>query len=120
MYGRDDFRVKHLRLESGAVVVQVTGELDLCSSHVFREQLLSALESGASPLVIDLSELSLIDSTGLGVLAVLARRVTLEATELALVCPEGRIRGTLKTTGLQRTIPVYPTREEALADRVRS
>ena len=110
----DDFRIRRTTLEDGAIVVAAAGELDLCSSQTLREHLTAAADSGAASIVVDLSELSLIDSTGLGVLALLARRLTLESVDLAIVCPECRTRGLLAMTGLDRFIPVYPTRGEAL------
>ena len=110
----DGFRIRRMPLAGGVVVVAVAGELDLCSSQTLREHLTAAVDSGASSIVVDLGELSFIDSTGLGVLALLARRLTLEATELMIVSPEGRARGLLAMTGLDRFIPVYPTRGEAL------
>ena len=102
------------RSQGGAVVVAVAGELDLCSSQTLREHLTAAADAGASTIVVDLGELSFIDSTGLGVLALLARRLTPAAADLVIVCPEGRVRGLLAMTGLDRFIPVYPTRGEAL------
>ena len=114
MHGSDGFRIKRLRLEDGAVVVQVAGELDLCSSHTFRAHLASALDSGAAAVVVDFTEISFIDSTGLSVLAVQARRAALDGPVLAVVCPEGRIRKRLTMTGLDRAVPVYPSRGAAL------
>ena len=111
---RDDFRIKRQGLEGGAVVVEVAGELDLCSSHTLREHLDFVVDSGATTVVVDLTRLSFIDSTGLGVLAVLARRPGFDAVDLAIVCPEGRIRRRLRTTGLDRVLPVYPTQGQGL------
>jgi anti-sigma B factor antagonist len=111
---RDDFRIKRQGLESGAVVVEVAGKLDLCSSHTLREHLEFVVSSGAATVVVDLTRLSFIDSTGLGVLAVLARRPGFHAVDLAIVCPEGRIRGRLRATGLDRVMPVYSTQGQAL------
>ena len=110
----DDVRIRRTTLEDGAIVVAVAGELDLCSSQTLREHLTAAADSGATSIVVDLSELSLIDSTGLGVLALLARRLTLDSVDLAIVCPEGRISRLLALTKLDQVIPVYATRGEAL------
>ena len=113
-HGGGGFRIRRLPLEDGAIVVAVAGELDLCSSHTLRETLLAAADSGVASIVVDLSELSLIDSTGLGVLALLARRLTLTSVDLAIVCPEGRISRLLAMTEFDQVLPVYATRGEAL------
>ena len=111
--GRDDFRIGQVRLEDGGVVVEVSGELDICSSHTLREKLTAASVLSASRLVVDLSELRFIDSTGIGVLAMAARRLALEVG-LAIVCPEGRVCRTLTLAGLDRVVPIFTTRSEAL------
>ena len=110
----DDFCVLRSPLEGGGVVVAVAGELDLCSSQTLGEHLTAAADSGARPMLVDLSDLRFIDSTGLGVLALLARRLTPAAADLMIVSPEGRVRGLLAMTGLDQVIPVHPTRGEAL------
>jgi anti-sigma B factor antagonist len=111
-HGRDDFRIRSSRLDDGVVVIEVSGELDICSSHTVRETLATSL-SGASRLVVDLSGLRFIDSTGIGLLAMAVRRLALEAG-LAIVCPGGRVRKTLALTGLDRLVPIYSTQNEAL------
>ena len=68
-------------------------------------------------MLVDLSELRFIDSTGIGVLAMAARRLALEVG-LAIVCPEGRVCGLLAMTGLDRVVPIFPTRSEALCSEV--
>ena len=118
MHGCDVFRIRRLRLEDGSVLVVVAGELDLCSSHTFREHLAAAADSGAAQIVVDFTELKLIDSTGLGVLAALARRSALEGGTLTVVCPEGRARTLLAITGLDRVLPVYATRGEGAREAV--
>src|SRR5690242_3929731 len=52
----------------GAVIVSLAGELDLYNAEEVRRALLDTLADGAELLVIDLSEVTFIDSTALGVL----------------------------------------------------
>ncbi len=113
---RQDFRIAVVHADEDVAVLRVAGEIDLCSSFSFREQLSRAAEGGAAQVVLDLSEVRLIDSTGLSVLAGIARRLFLEARELALICPEGRLRRVLATTGLDRLVPVVEAQED-LIDR---
>ena len=108
---RQDFRIDVVRSDGDVAVLRVAGEIDLCSSFSFREQLSRAAEGGAAQVVLDLSEVGLIDSTGLSVIAGIARRLFLEARELVLICPESRLRRVLATTGLDRLVPVLEARE---------
>jgi anti-sigma B factor antagonist len=67
----------------GGVVVVVTGELDVATAPELDAALLAA-EVGAEQVVVDLTRLSFLDSTGLKILVRSARRV---GTPFTLVCP---------------------------------
>ena len=103
---RQDFRIDVLREGEDVVVLRVAGEIDLCSSFSFREQLSRAVEGGAPQVVLDLSEAGLIDSAGLSVLAGVARRLFLEARDFVVICPENRLRRVLALTRLDRLVPI--------------
>ena len=111
---RQDFRIDVLREGADAVVLRVSGEIDLCSSFSFREQFSRVVDGGAARVLLDLSGVSLIDSAGLSVLAGIARRLFLEARELAVICPEGRLRRVLASAGLDRLVPVLAADADAL------
>jgi anti-sigma B factor antagonist len=101
-------------LEHGPAIVQVTGRLDLYSSLGLRESLFSILDSGAPPVLVDLTDVDFIDSTGLGVIAVLARHPKVDPAEIAIICPDGRVRRTLTLVGIDQSISVYATLDEAV------
>ena len=114
---RQDFRISFERQDGDVAVVRVSGEIDLCSSLSFREHLTRVIDGGAAKVAVDLSQVSFIDSAGLGVLAGVARRIVLKAHELVIVCPDGRTRRVLATVGMDRVIPVVPALEEAFVQR---
>jgi hypothetical protein len=65
-------------------------------------------------VVVDLSRVSFIDSSGLGVLVGALKRVR-ERGALSLVCPEPRVRRVFEITGLTQVFPMYNGLEEAVA-----
>ena len=109
---RQDFRIDVQREGEEGVVLRVAGEIDLCSSFSFREQLSRAVDGGAARVVLDLSDVSLIDSAGLSVLTGVAGRLFLEEREFAVICPEGRLRRVLAISGLDHLVPVLEAWEE--------
>lgn len=111
---RQDFRMDLQRAGHDTVVLRAAGEIDLCSSFSFREQLSRTIDGDATRLVLDLSSVRFIDSSGLSVLVTTARRLFLQSRELILVCPEPRIRRVLETSGLDRLVPVYAGMSDAL------
>lgn len=90
----------------GGSRIEVTGELDAYSAPQLRRLVDELVGSNAARMVIDLSQTSFIDSTGLGVLVGSARRVADHGGELWLDAPTPAVYRVLQMTGLSLTIPV--------------
>jgi anti-sigma B factor antagonist len=99
----------------GAMTLAIEGELDLATAPQVREPLEAAIEAGTKQIVIDMLGCGFIDSTGLGVLLHAAKRLEEDGGAMALVCVDDQIKRLLELTMIDRTIPVFATREEALA-----
>jgi anti-sigma B factor antagonist len=80
--------------------VKVRGELDIQTTPVLEEELRSALDRGASTIVVDLCEVSFLDSTGLSVLVSGLKRCQAAGGELRLEGPRPNVRKVLEITGL--------------------
>lgn len=96
-------------------LVELTGEHDLATTGALRTELDRVLTDG-SAVVVDLSGVTFIDSSVVGVL-LNARRSAAEAPARALVvvAPAGGApRRLLEFIGVQSVIPVVETREDAL------
>jgi len=111
----DDLNI-HLRSSDDETqVFELQGSLDIATSPTVRAALLDAAERGQHRLVVDLSGLDFIDSTGLGALIGGQRRARENGGEVRLVAREGQILRLLRITGLLTVFPVYRTLEDALA-----
>ena len=96
-------------------IVAVTGEVDVYSAPLLKEKITELLESGQNTLIVDLSGVGFLDSTGLGVL-VEARTATTEAGgALPLVCSQERILKLFTITGLDGVFTIHSTVDEAVA-----
>jgi anti-sigma B factor antagonist len=62
----EDFRIS-VRGDGGAPTVVVEGEVDVATAPSLRNELYRLIENGATRVVVDLSGMDFIDSTGLGV-----------------------------------------------------
>jgi anti-sigma B factor antagonist len=98
----------------GAVVVQLAGELDLYNAHAVRDELLAAAARSPDRLVVDLSRVTFIDSTGLGVL-IEARTQLPNRRAFLLAAPGLETRRALEISGLDRHFAVHDTLDAALA-----
>ena len=91
----------------GWAVVAVAGEVDVATAPRLREQLIELVNNGRHHIVVDLSEVEFLDSTGLGVLVGALKRVRTNNGELALVCSEPRILKVFEITGLTKVFPMH-------------
>jgi anti-sigma B factor antagonist len=100
---------------SGSVVIGLKGEVDLYSCPELKQELLRVIADGATFVVVDLSETSFIDSTGLGVLIRGVERLQTEGGRLAVVSTDPNMTKVFEVTGLDRVFTIYSSRDEALA-----
>lgn len=104
------------RAEGGVPVVVVHGEHDVYTAPSLREQLSALVEDG-SPVVVDLTPATFIDSSILGVLLGGLRRAREHESGFALVIGESSeptVRRIFEVTGLFPVFPVFATRGEAV------
>jgi anti-sigma B factor antagonist len=107
----------HIQTERGLPVVVVTGEIDMATAPMLGRELTSAIESGDGPVVLDLSEVTFFDSSGLRVAIVAHRNLSEQGRRLAVVCaPEGHVRRTFALAGLADVLDLHPNRAAALAE----
>jgi anti-sigma B factor antagonist len=92
--------------EGTGCVVQLIGELDVSTSESLRAELLELIEDGCRRFVLDMSELALIDSTGLGVLVGVLKRVLQHDGEMLLRAPRRSARKVFGITGLDRVFTI--------------
>ncbi|MEO3812265.1 STAS domain-containing protein [Sphaerisporangium sp. B11E5] len=85
--------------------VHLSGEIDIFTSAAFRRQLMTTLHCGTSLLVIDLSEVSFCDASGLAVLVGIQHRARAMGISVALTAPRPFMRRLLRLTGLDRSLP---------------
>jgi anti-sigma B factor antagonist len=102
-----------VRRERGAVIAEVTGDIDMSTVAGLRERLFGLADSG-QPLIVDLNRITFIDSAGLGVLIGAARRADAHGGSLHAVCSRPQTRKLLWLTGVDRRIPLSATVDGAL------
>lgn len=89
------------RVENVESLVHVAGELDLSTAGRLRELLTGVIRAGAPHLVLDLSGVTFMDCSGLGVLLHAREASTVRGGGLMLVGVPGRVLALLTLTGTQ-------------------
>jgi len=110
----DDFALTEDALDDDRHLVAVQGDLDLHTAPELREALTRAIDEGRSRLVVDLTETSYMDSSGLTALVVAHKRVRKLGGQLVVVNVDPSIGRTFEITGLHLLFPLVRERAEAL------
>jgi anti-sigma B factor antagonist len=109
------FELTDDRPDEHTLVLAVRGEIHVTTAPDFSVRLNEAIAEGLRAMVIDLSGVEFIDSTGLSVLLNGLRRVTRANGRLALVVTNPTVLRLFEITRLDTTFDIQPTREAALA-----
>jgi anti-sigma B factor antagonist len=96
-------------------VVSVEGEIDVGTASRLIAVLNQSVVEARRSLVIDLSAVDFMDSTGLALLINAHRRLKQRRKGFAVVCPPGPLRRVFEITDMVDTLQVCPDRESAAA-----
>jgi anti-sigma B factor antagonist len=95
-----------------SIVIEAYGEIDIASAGELRAMINSASELGADHLIVDLSGIRFMDSSGLNALLGTARQLGPGSFGVAVSRPS--VRNIFAMTGLDRLIPVFDSVAEAV------
>jgi anti-sigma B factor antagonist len=103
-----------VRTVSEHTVLEVGGEIDVYTAEKLRGRLRDIINSGEKHVVVDLSKVEFLDSTGLGVLVGANRRLQArDGSSLDLVCPHERLLKVFRITGLDSVFQIHASVEDA-------
>jgi anti-sigma B factor antagonist len=117
-YIGDNATVQEVEHDDEVVVLVAGGELDYDAAPQLREHLADHVSAGIRRVVVDLSQVTFIDSTAIGALVGAAMSLQERGGgSLAVVCEEEnrRVMRIFEIAGIESLIPVHRTREEAVS-----
>lgn len=97
----------------GALVIRLTGEIDVAAAPAVRETVLKSLNTWTGPLVIDMAGVAFIDSTGLGALLAGYHRARQLERPYSVAAPRAQAIKLFEITALTKLIPVHGSVDEA-------
>jgi anti-sigma B factor antagonist len=96
------------------MVVEAQGDIDLHRSAQFQHDLLEPLERSPQAVIVDLSGVPYMDSSGVASLVKLLARVRRDKIALKLAGLTPRVRSVFEITRLDSVFEIYPSVQEAL------
>ena len=113
------FDVSTKESENGVCVITIRGELDMNTAPELESSLQSLTSAPQTAVLIDLSDCEFIDSTGVALIVQAWQRLDREAQgdgRLVLCCPASQVRRLLDITGVENSITMHDSFDDALAD----
>jgi anti-sigma B factor antagonist len=98
----------------GTSVVHVRGEVDLRTSPQLRVLLVDAARRVDGPLLVDLSDVGYMDSSGVGTMVFVKREVEKSGGKLVLIGLQQRVRSVLEITHLDKFFTIAGSVDEVL------
>lgn len=114
------FEASVAQLDDGVRVIAVRGELDLSTAPELEGPLEDAVAARDASVLVDLSECEFIDSTGIALIVRAWQRLDRAADgegqgQVVISSYNDQVRRVLEITGLELSIPIHSSRDEALA-----
>jgi stage II sporulation protein AA (anti-sigma F factor antagonist) len=98
-----------VHLDATAVHITVTGEIDLANAAAIEDEILTAVRNTATKVVVDLTDLLYIDSSGLRILFLLAGMLKVLQIAMEVIAPPGTpIRRVILISGLDGLVDLRP------------
>jgi anti-sigma B factor antagonist len=106
------FRTVEESVDEQTQIVQIYGDVDLKTAKSFRSALDEAAQEGKERLIVDMSEVPFMDSSGLAAL-IGAQKAFRESTRMIVVCPEN-LKRIFEVTRLDSIVAIVGSLPEAL------
>jgi anti-sigma B factor antagonist len=109
------FEINSRTVDDRTAVVAPVGEVDLHTAPEIKRRIAELSDQGYTQIVVDLSRINYLDSTGLGVLVGALKRLREKDGELRLVHPTPRVMRVLEITRLVNVFQIFDSEEAALS-----
>ena len=96
------------------VILALSGKLDATTAKTFEDRILGVINSGTQRLVVDLSQLDYVSSSGLRVLILAAKRLQTVGGKIVLCSMKDQVRQVFDLAGFSSMLSIYGSRDEAI------
>ncbi|MBS0151857.1 MAG: STAS domain-containing protein [Nitrospira sp.] len=97
------------------VVLELTGDLTYANREHFKTAVEAIRQKGCRHLILNMAEVRFVDSSGLGLLALVSQNFKLSQGKVSMLKPQSYVREIMSLANIQKLIPVYDNEQDALA-----
>ncbi len=100
--------------KADAVILSLSGKLDATTAKTFEDRILGVINGGTQRLVVDLSQLDYVSSSGLRVFILAAKRLQTVDGKIVLCSLKDHVRQVFDLAGFSSMLSIYASRDEAI------
>ena len=100
--------------KADAVILALSGKLDATTAKTFEDRILGVINLGTQRLVVDLSQLDYVSSSGLRVFILAAKRLQTVGGKIVLCSMKDHVRQVFDLAGFSSMLSIYGSRDEAI------
>ncbi|MBN1994495.1 MAG: STAS domain-containing protein [Anaerolineae bacterium] len=104
-----------VRNESGIAILDLSGEIDVSTATQLRDTLIDLIENNEGRLLVNMSDVAYIDSSGLSVLVAAHKKAQGANGMLGLSGPQKPVQQVFELTRMNKLFNIFPTVEEGIA-----
>ena len=97
------------------VVLDVVGDLTYANRELFKTAVETVRKKGCRHLILNMAEVRFVDSSGLGLLALVSQNFKLAQGRVSMLKPQSYVREIMILANIQKLIPVYDNEQEAVS-----
>ncbi len=103
------------RSVANGVVLELAGDLTYANREQFKTAVEAIRQKGCRHLILNMAEVRFVDSSGLGLLALVSQNFKLSQGKVSMLKPQSYVREIMSLANIQKLIPVYDNEQDALA-----
>lgn len=107
-------------MSSNIQVIEPVGILDSTKAEEFRQSVEEVLQNGAEVILVDLKDITFIDSSGLGTLVVLLKKIRGLNRSFCICSINDQVRMLFELTSMDRVFEIYENRQSFEATKVKT
>jgi anti-anti-sigma factor len=96
------------------VVLDITGDLTYANREQFKTAVERIRQRGTRYLILNMADVRFVDSSGLGLLALVSQNFKLSQGQVSMLKPQSYVREIMVLANIQKLIPVYDNEQEAV------
>jgi anti-anti-sigma factor len=97
------------------VILEMTGDLTYANREHFKAAVEAVRQRGCRHLILNMAEVRFVDSSGLGLLALVSQNFKLTQGKVSMLKPQSYVREIMTLANIPKLIPVYDNEQDALA-----